>query len=112
MRHTQERVTTSVRVEMALRREHQSDLARALGLTQTSVSARLNGRTRWSVDDLDKLAEHFGVTVADLVNPPRAYLRGTGTSGESVTQGNRRGRIGGSVLTLPLPRTSFEQVAA
>lgn len=110
MRHTQERVTTSVRVEMALRRETQADLARVLGVTQTSVSSRLRGRTRWSVDDLDKMAEHFGVEVSALVNPPAAYLHRTGTT--NATGGQRARRGGGSVLVLPVQRASFLEVAA
>ncbi len=40
----------------------QSDLATTLGITQTQVSARLRGATRWSVDDLDALRD-IGVPI-------------------------------------------------
>lgn len=33
----------------------QADVAQRLGLSQSLVSARLRGATRWSLDDLDKL---------------------------------------------------------
>lgn len=80
MTHTQERVTSAVRMFMAARKLKQSDLAEALGITQPSVSAKLHGRARWSVDDLDRLAERFEVNAADLLVPPTAYLRPTGSS--------------------------------
>ena len=35
----------------------QTDLARLLGLSQTRVSERFRGKTRWSIDDLSKLVE-------------------------------------------------------
>lgn len=80
MTHTQERVTTAVRMLVAARRQRQEDLAAVLGVTQPSVSAKMRGRARWSVDDLDKLAEHFDVPLHDLLSPPTAYLRPTGSS--------------------------------
>lgn len=52
-----------VRVLLALRQESHDDLAAALGVTRPAVSARLNGRTPWSLGDLDRLADHYGVGV-------------------------------------------------
>lgn len=41
-----------------MKTEHlnQARLAALIGLKQTTVSARLRGKTRWTLDDLDKLA--------------------------------------------------------
>lgn len=41
----------------------QAALADAIGLTQTKVSARLRGSTRWSLDDIDALGR-IGVPVS------------------------------------------------
>ena len=41
----------------------QAALADAIGLTQTKVSARLRGSTRWSLDDIDTLGR-IGVPVS------------------------------------------------
>ena len=40
---------------MQAERYTQADVAKRLGLSQSLVSARLRGATRWSLDDLDKL---------------------------------------------------------
>lgn len=40
----------------------QETLALALGVRQQSLSSKLRGRRRWSLDDLDRLAAH-GVPV-------------------------------------------------
>lgn len=69
MTNTNDIVTEAVRVAMALAQEDQNDLSGVLGVTQGAVSQRLRGRIRWSLADLDKLAGHYGVTVADLVTP-------------------------------------------
>lgn len=53
--------------------DSQSELADALGLTQTQVSRRQAGRTAWTLDDCDSLAAHFGLPVLDvLAGPTRA----------------------------------------
>lgn len=41
----------------------QTDLARLLGMHQTSISARLGGRARWSLDDIDALADAGIITL-------------------------------------------------
>lgn len=42
---------------MAATAQTQTDIAHLLGVSQSQVSARLGGRTRWSVDDLDALMD-------------------------------------------------------
>ena len=41
--------------------KNQAEIARVLGLTQQSISARLTERTSWSLTDLTKLSKHFDV---------------------------------------------------
>lgn len=56
-----------VRFLMASRGEHQQDVATALGLAQSGLSNRFHGRTRWTLDEVDLLAAHFGVAPHQLV---------------------------------------------
>jgi transcriptional regulator with XRE-family HTH domain len=46
----------------------QADVAAGMRLDQTCVSDRLRGRARITLDDLDLIAAHFGITVANLVS--------------------------------------------
>lgn len=52
-----------------LRRSGQTQamLARLLGLSQSSFSDRMSGRSRWSVREVLTLAHHLGMSVDDLV---------------------------------------------
>lgn len=47
----------------------QASLGRALGISQSQVSARLQGRIRWSLDDIDRLAA-VGVPVSVTSTAP------------------------------------------
>lgn len=47
----------------------QTDLARALGVDQGSISRRLRGRIAWKVADIHTAARLCGVTVEDLLGP-------------------------------------------
>lgn len=69
---TQDSITTTVRVAMSLRRESQEQLAAVLGVTRSAVSAKLNGHARWSLDDVDRLAEHYGLAPEQLLSPSAA----------------------------------------
>ena len=52
-------VVTTRKVRQFLEETHTSQeaLAKALRLTQSTLSARLRNETRWSLDDLDALAD-------------------------------------------------------
>jgi hypothetical protein len=43
-------------------------LARALGTNDVWVGRRLNGKTKFSLDDLGRIAEVFGLTPAHLLS--------------------------------------------
>ncbi|MGW6998908.1 helix-turn-helix domain-containing protein, partial [Streptomyces virginiae] len=50
--------------------ERQNDLADGLGLSQAQVSRKQAGRQHWSLEDVDQLAEHFGLHFLDLLAGP------------------------------------------
>lgn len=52
---------------MARHRTTQEELGVLLGLRQTAVSKRVRGITPFDVDELARIAAHFGVEVADLL---------------------------------------------
>lgn len=64
-----ELVTQVVRLNMALRAESQADLAAALGTSKAGISKRMNGRLRWSLDDLERLAEHYALPLDAFLRP-------------------------------------------
>lgn len=45
-----------------------------LGLSQASISDRMTGKTPFTLADLDRLAEHLGVPVARLLEPPELLV--------------------------------------
>lgn len=51
---------------MARQRVSQTELARALGMTQPGVSRRIRGDVSWSADELIRVAATLGVPVAEL----------------------------------------------
>ncbi len=82
---SQERVTEAVRALRAARREKQSDLAQLLGVGQDTMSRKLSGQIKWSLDDLDRLSEHYGVAfVADTQTMLQPLLQGAGTGSGRV----------------------------
>lgn len=78
---SQDTLTDVVQVLMAHRRMSQADLGRVIGVGPNTVSLKLSGKRRWRFEDLDGLAQHFGVRPADLLVDPvhalQAVLRVT-----------------------------------
>ena len=52
---------------MARRASSQASLGEGLGLSQASVSLRLNGKVAFSIDELARAAGLFGVSLETLV---------------------------------------------
>lgn len=52
---------------MGAHRENQEILAEAIGLSQGQVSRKQSGVSPWNVDDLEKVAAHYGITVVELL---------------------------------------------
>lgn len=67
-------VTKVVRALMAVHEEKQADLADVLGLGLGAVNDRMTGKTRWSLDDLAVMAEHWQVRAMDFLRDPQSLL--------------------------------------
>lgn len=61
-------VSREVKAWMARRDVKQDALAKALGITQPSLSMRLRGRTRWTVQDLATVSSVLDVPVSELLS--------------------------------------------
>jgi transcriptional regulator with XRE-family HTH domain len=57
----------NIRAEIARRKISQTTLAEHLGLSQTSVSARLSGRTAFDVNEVHAIAVFLGVPLSVLL---------------------------------------------
>ena len=64
------RVAAEVRAWMARRGVRQESLAAKMGLSQSALSMRLRGRTRWTINDLAAVSEALDVPMAALWTPP------------------------------------------
>ena len=64
-----EHVSAEIRAEMARQRIGQSELASRLDWTRNKLSRRLSDQTRWSVDEVDEVAQALGVPLPVLVGP-------------------------------------------
>lgn len=62
-------IAGNVRALMGRYQVKQTDLAHAMGITQPSLSAKLNAETAWRDQDLEKIAEFFNVPPGDLMKP-------------------------------------------
>jgi ribosome-binding protein aMBF1 (putative translation factor) len=60
-------VAGAVRVETARRGLSQQDLAMALGMSRTAVSARFTAQVPWTLDEVGRLSELFGCHLRDLM---------------------------------------------
>ncbi|GGO90105.1 hypothetical protein GCM10012280_34860 [Wenjunlia tyrosinilytica] len=67
---TEELLRLSVAALMRHTGEHQADLAAGIGLSQAQVSRKQTGKALWSLADVDRLAAHYGMSVADLLAGP------------------------------------------
>ena len=72
MRTSHETISRQVRRYLHMNSMPQANLGRAIGLTQSQVSARLRGATKWTIDDVDNLAE-LGVPVCVAASPLEAW---------------------------------------
>ena len=66
-------VAANVRALCAVRGWHQGILAERLGVARITVGDRARGRTPWTIDEVAKLSEVFGVEVADLLARPKGF---------------------------------------
>lgn len=66
--------SAAVREALRSRGLRQQDIAPVLGLSQASVSDRLTGKTPFTLEDLERIAEHLGIRVADLLEAPASLV--------------------------------------
>ncbi|MGQ4517354.1 helix-turn-helix domain-containing protein [Streptomyces sp. DW26H14] len=67
---TEETLRLTVAALMMRTGERQADLAAGIGQKQTQVSRKLSGGAHWSLEDVDRLAAHYGMPVLDLLAGP------------------------------------------
>ncbi|MGW2190461.1 helix-turn-helix domain-containing protein [Streptomyces sp. NPDC001719] len=78
--------------------ERQQDLASALGLNKTQLSRRQSAKARWTLDDCDSLAAHYGMSVLDLLAGPTHAAGKLSADRLSATLGGTLSRSNSSVL--------------
>ena len=61
-------VGENIRIEAARRGYSQSALAREIEMSQPAINQRWRGAARWQLDELEAIAQLFGVSVAYLVS--------------------------------------------
>jgi hypothetical protein len=74
MEEMQQGISGSVRALAAWKRETQADLGRLLGLSPVTVAQRLNGRLAWTLQDVQTLCGHYGLTLDQLTAGPPGWL--------------------------------------
>ncbi|MFF1401058.1 acyltransferase [Streptomyces sp. NPDC058287] len=67
---TEELLRLTVSALMSRTGERQGDLAAALGQAQAQVSRKQSGKQHWTLEDVDRLAAHYGLGVLDLLAGP------------------------------------------
>ena len=59
-------LNTTIKVMLLSRREKQKELADAIGMKYSTLSGKLNGNKRFSIDELRDILAHFEVTPDEL----------------------------------------------
>lgn len=77
METTKHRVPEVIRALMAARHVTGPDLASAIGMSASSLYARLNGKSTISAQEVAALALYFRVPVGFLYEPPEGLVEAT-----------------------------------
>lgn len=77
-------VAEEIRALLGRRQMSGAKLARAIDQSEMYVSRRLRGETAFDLDDLERIADVLGVTVADLL--PSAKVRPNNRSADQYVQ--------------------------
>lgn len=103
-----------IRAWMGRRRVNQSQLAQALGMTQSAVSKRLNGHIAFDIKELDRIAEFLGIEVAELFGAPpgqRPPPPDGGLSSQTADAEQRLADLAASKRTRGAPTRTYEHAA-
>lgn len=68
MTSTLDRLRATLAALMQVTGESHEDLGRALRVSQATVSRKQGRQSRWNLDDCDGLAQHYGISVTDLLS--------------------------------------------
>lgn len=60
--------TLKIKSLMALKGETQEELADTLGISRSTLNRKLTGKINFTLTDLEQLAKHFSVRVAELIS--------------------------------------------
>ena len=63
-------VNINISMALAAVGANQSELARAIGMNQTSINRRFTGLTDWRLTDIEAVADVLGTSPAELLTPP------------------------------------------
>ena len=92
---TEETLRLTVAALMRATGENQTLLGKGLRLDQSQVSRKQRGTAAWTLDDVDKLARHYGIPVPDL-------LAGPSRACELLPLRRRASVIGGRQTVVPV----------
>lgn len=81
--------------------ERQGDLAAALGQAQAQVSRKQSGKQHWTLEDVDRLAEHYRIGVLDLLAGPTRAV----TVLSSLGSGSGSGQVSLPLAVSPAEST-------
>ncbi|WKK24142.1 acyltransferase [Streptomyces olivoreticuli] len=98
---TEELLRLTVAALMNRTGERQQDLAVALGLNKTQLSRRQAAKSRWTLDDCDTLAAHYGMPVLDLLAGP-THAAGKLSADRLSTA------LGGAQTLIPVPTSTTQ----
>jgi hypothetical protein len=76
----QRRITRNMRFVLTDTHTSQSQLAGVLGLHLNAVNARMNGRSSWAIEDLQKIADHWDLHPWDLTGEPAQLITALSSS--------------------------------
>ena len=72
----QDLMTYNVRVLLTVNQVNQKDLAKAMGISEATLSQKFSGRTRWNIEDIDKASHYLGVPASRFLESDMWGLRG------------------------------------
>lgn len=85
----QQNITQIVMVLMANRRMTRKALAEKIGIHEASMGQTLNGKRRWSIEDLEAMSVIFEVPVSRFFEDPEELFPGL-VAESPRTESNRR----------------------
>lgn len=81
-------IAAAVRAHIAVNRSNDSELGRAIGMSQSKVSRRTNEEVPFDSDDLGRIARHFGISVVELIQMPKEAPRPQAPNSKSKDYGS------------------------